>query len=37
VRRAQHAADDIPGAEPVVEKLKRAGDELGKGEWRQSA
>jgi hypothetical protein len=37
VRRAQHAADDIPGAEPVVEKIKRTGDELGKGEWRQSA
>jgi BON domain len=37
VRRANHAMDEIPGAEPVAEKIRRAGDDFGKGDWRQSA
>lgn len=38
VRRGQHEVEKIPGVEPAVEKIKRAGDELGSpGEWRQSA
>jgi hypothetical protein len=35
VRRGQHAVEEIPGVEPVVEKIQRAGDELG-SEWRQT-
>jgi hypothetical protein len=36
VRRGQRAVEEVPGVEPVVETIKRAGDELG-SEWRQSA